>query len=262
MGRFSSEMPLLPRRMALPKALMPCSWPTTRWLNFSSIFSNFLASSSINLVTGMPVQRETTWATSSSVTSSFNKWLFFWRLRNFLSSAPRVFFNSGIFPYFNSATFWRSAVLWAMSISLVTLSISSLSFLILEISSFSEDHLARKLWAFSFKSAKVLWITRNRFWSPFSPITACFSISSFWISLLKASNSSGSDSISNLKPDAASSIKSTALSGKNLSEIKRLASSAAALRAASLILIPWWSSYLSLSPLKMATVSSTDGSAT
>ena len=60
----------------------------------------------------------------------------------------------------------------------------------------------------------------------------------------------------------ASSIKSIALSGKNLSVIYLCDNVAAATIALSLISTPWYTSYLSFSPLKIEIVSSTDGSST
>src|SRR3989344_636168 len=72
-GLFSSEMPALARRMAREMALIASCWPITRRLSVASMASSFLASSVIKRITGIPVQRETTRATSSSVTSSFKK---------------------------------------------------------------------------------------------------------------------------------------------------------------------------------------------
>ena len=58
---------------------------------------------------------------------------------------------------------------------------------------------------------------------------------------------------------AASSIRSMALSGKNRSEIYLSERVAAAIIALSCMRTPWKTSYLSLSPLNIETVSSTDG---
>ena len=60
----------------------------------------------------------------------------------------------------------------------------------------------------------------------------------------------------------ASSIKSIALSGKNLSVIYLLDSVAALTKAASVILTPWNDSNLSFNPLRIEIVSSTVGSVT
>ncbi len=61
---------------------------------------------------------------------------------------------------------------------------------------------------------------------------------------------------------AASSTRSIALSGRKRSVMYRDASLAAVTSAESLILTLWWTSYRSLSPRRMAIVSSTVGSAT
>ena len=59
--------------------------------------------------------------------------------------------------------------------------------------------------------------------------------------------------------EAASSIRSIALSGRNLSLIYLSLKLAAATRALSEILTLWWTSYFSLSPLSIEIVSSTEG---
>ena len=60
----------------------------------------------------------------------------------------------------------------------------------------------------------------------------------------------------------ASSTRSIALSGRNLSDMYLLEKVAALTSALSVILTPWKTSYLSLSPLKIEIVSSTVGSST
>ena len=62
--------------------------------------------------------------------------------------------------------------------------------------------------------------------------------------------------------DAASSIRSIALSGKKRSVTYRALSSAAATSALSSIFTVWWASYLSRRPLSISMVSATDGSPT
>ena len=64
------------------------------------------------------------------------------------------------------------------------------------------------------------------------------------------------------KADAASSIRSTVLSGKNLSEIYLEDRFTAATIASSVILTPWKSSYFSFNPLRIVIASSIDGSFT
>lgn len=68
MGRFGSFRPALARRMASATALMASSCPTTRLWSSSSSLKSFSLSPSRSLDTGIPVQRETISAMSSSVT--------------------------------------------------------------------------------------------------------------------------------------------------------------------------------------------------
>ena len=98
-------------------------------------------------------------------------------------------------------------------------SMSFLRFFIFVIKSFSVCHLVLIAFSFSFKSESCLEIAFNLLLTPFSFLIPSLSISNFLISFLQFSSSRGSDSISNFKADIASSIKSTALSGKNLSVI-------------------------------------------
>ena len=72
----------------------------------------------------------------------------------------------------------------------------------------------------------------------------------------------GIDSISVFIILQASSIRSIALSGKNLSEIYLCDKVLAVIIALSLISTPWYTSYLSFKPLKIEMVSSTVGSST
>ena len=75
-GRFGSERPARLRRMALATARTASSWPTTRACSVSSSRTSLSTSPSISRVTGTPVHRLTTSATSSASTSSFKKrWL-------------------------------------------------------------------------------------------------------------------------------------------------------------------------------------------
>ncbi len=66
----------------------------------------------------------------------------------------------------------------------------------------------------------------------------------------------------NLTLDAASSIRSMALSGKNLSVIYLSDILTAAIKASSVILTLWCASYLSLKPLSISIASSLVGSPT
>ncbi len=72
---------------------MASSWPITRARSASSMCSSFSRSPSSILSTGMPVQRDTTAAMSSSVTSSFSICV------SAASSAAASFFSSsGMMP--------------------------------------------------------------------------------------------------------------------------------------------------------------------
>ena len=72
-GRFGSPSPARLRRTASDTARTASSWPITRLARRSSIFMSFSRSPSSIRVTGTPVQRETTEAISSGVTSSFTR---------------------------------------------------------------------------------------------------------------------------------------------------------------------------------------------
>ena len=70
-GRLGSCRPARARRTALLTAATASSWPTTRECSFASICSSLSRSPSSIRSTGTPVQRETTWAMSLSVTASW-----------------------------------------------------------------------------------------------------------------------------------------------------------------------------------------------
>jgi hypothetical protein len=69
-GRRGSFKPDLARRTAFETSRTASSCPTTRLVSRSSIRTSFSISPSTSLDTGIPVQRETIWAMSSSSTSS------------------------------------------------------------------------------------------------------------------------------------------------------------------------------------------------
>ena len=71
MGRLGSCRPARLRRTASLTACMASSCPMTLLCNSSSRLSSFWRSLSSILLTGIPVQRDTTSAMSSAVTSSF-----------------------------------------------------------------------------------------------------------------------------------------------------------------------------------------------
>ena len=93
-------------------------------------------------------------------------------------------------------------------------------------------------------------------------LSADSSISSCMILRLCSSSSVGMESSSVLIRAHASSTRSMALSGRNLSVIYLCESVAAATSALSVIFTPWNTSYLSFSPRRIEIVSSTVGSST
>ena len=120
----------------------------------------------------------------------------------------------------------------------------SSSALILSFSSFS---WSRILAAFS------------KFWETIASSFSFAISSSFFSNFLKLS---GLVKLLIFALEHASSIKSIALSGKNLSVIYLSDKTVASSIASSVILTLWCASYLSLSPLRILTVSSTEGSST
>ena len=111
-----------------------------------------MVSLSINLLTGIPVQRATTEAISSTSTSSFNKRSFSGILLISSLKAANFFSFSGISPYCNFAALARSPSLEARSSSAFCDSIKALTSFTLEIRSFSFCHLLSKSLAFCFNS--------------------------------------------------------------------------------------------------------------
>ena len=177
---------------------------------------------------------------SSSSTSSFSILRFSCVNFNRLFSASRARCSSSSLPYFSSAAFARSPSLSALSASIFVWSIFSFISLIFWITSFSASQCAlstsRRDWisAASFEILPSLSFASCE--SSFS--RACFSISSCLSFLSSSSSSIGMLSISILSLAEASSIRSMALSGRNLSVIYRFDSTAAAIRAESLTLTP------------------------
>ena len=96
----------------------------------------------------------------------------------------------------------------------------------------------------------------------FSFFRASFSISSLIIFLSRLSRAVGTDSICTFIVAAASSTKSIALSGKNLSVMYLSDRVAAAIKALSLIVTPWNTSNLDFRPRRIVIVSRTVGSFT
>ncbi|OQA02848.1 MAG: hypothetical protein BWY68_00903 [bacterium ADurb.Bin400] len=188
----------------------------------------------------MPVQRAITLATSSSVTSSRNI-LFSGSIRLIsFFSATSFFSNSGIFPYLISAARCKSAFTSAWSLSARNRSICVWISLDWFINSFSSCHCLFRDNSFSFRSAISFSIASFRLSdrASFSFFNASLSISSRRMFLTIVSISAGILSISSFSVDAASSMRSTALSGRKRSAIYRSDRSAAAIIALSAIRTP------------------------
>ncbi len=211
-GRFGSDRPARERRTASETTLIASSWPTTRLCSTSSMRSSLSRSPSSILLTGMPVQRDTTSAISSSVTLSCTS------LKSLASSscaAANCFSSCGSRPYWISlmrAKSWRRCAASRSSLACSTCSLifvapCSAAFSDFQISLRSENSRSRPSMSFS-RSAK-----RCREASSFS----FFSISRWifsWITRRsRRSSSSGLESISMRRREAASSIRSMALSG-------------------------------------------------
>ena len=102
MGLLGSPKPARERRMASLTLFMAAFWPITRLCSCSSMRNSFMRSLSSIFCTGMPVQRLTTSAISSAVTSSL---IMVRSLRSMASSADSNSFSAScIKPYRISAT--------------------------------------------------------------------------------------------------------------------------------------------------------------
>ena len=122
-------------------------------------------------------------------------------------------------------------------------------------------HLLSSFSYFAFKalSSSLAFAASSNFWlRTNSSLSLCFSS----ICSCNFFRLSGSVYVFNLARDAASSIKSIALSGKYLSFIYLIDNFTAALIASSVIFTLWWASYLSLIPFNICIVSFSDGSFT
>ena len=222
-GRFGSPKPLLERRMASETKRTASSWPTTRSCSLSSIFSSFSRSPVIILLTGMPVARLTTSAISSAPTSVRSILFFCAGACSAVFSTVDACFNCasscGNLPYCNSETFCHSPLRVASSISNFIFSMASLIWLVpctwafsaFQISSKSEYSLVNLVISSSIKPKRLSEL------SSFSRLTASRSIFNWINRRSNLSKLSGLESISILMREAASSIKSMALSGKNRS---------------------------------------------
>jgi len=142
----------------------------------------------------------------------------------------------------------------------ITCAISSLFNCItfLELSSFHLFCCSSSFCCFAFASS-LSFAAFSKFWVA---IASSFSFTAFSISSSRFLIESGFVYVCILTLEAASSIKSIALSGKYLSFTYLVESSTAAFIASSVIFTLWWASYLSLKPSRIFTASSSDGSFT
>jgi len=219
MGRLGSCSPLRDRRTALATAWTASFCPTTRCSSRSSIRTSFSRSPSSIRATGMPVQAATTLAMSSSETScASRRWPWGFSCSVF-SAAASFFCSSGRRPYWIWAARFKSLRRWACSSSSFVCSIWLLIMLTALMAAFSFCH-----WAFNCRdcslklarSCSSFW-SRSREASSFSFRSAFCSISSCWIWRSNWSISVGRESSSMRSREAASSIRSIALSGRKRS---------------------------------------------
>ena len=144
-----------------------------------------------------------------------------WSSTSLLESASNVFWSSESLPYLSSAALPRSPTRSAWAESVFTSSIFFLVSWIRLIISFSFCQ-----WSFndapsSLRLARSFSIFRSLSMDALSVsfMSACFSISSCMTRRSMASISVGMESISIRRREAASSIRSIALSGRNLSDM-------------------------------------------
>ena len=171
--------------------------------------------------TGMPVQRDTTPAMSSAVISSFKIRLEDCSFFSLLDFCSRSFSNAGRRPYRISAAFAKSVRASAISASMRNASSSFLIVLISTIVSFSFFHLSSSSEVPSLRSALSFSIFAMRSLAVLSVsfFRASRSISRRMI-LRRVSSSWGGMFSSDMRnEEAASSMRSTTLSGKNRSVI-------------------------------------------
>ena len=181
-----------------------------------SMLSSLSRSPSSILSTGMPVQRLTTPAISCAVTSSRSI-----ALPAAASATSSCFSKPGIVPYCSSPALARSPERCACSNSMRAPSSRSLIFASAEILSFSacqrcvsSSDCCSRLASSPSRLAK-----RSFDAASLSLPSASRSIFSWMMRRSSVSISSGFDSTSIRKRDAASSMRSMALSGRNRSEI-------------------------------------------
>mmetsp|Transcript_20606 Transcript_20606/g.46482 ORF Transcript_20606/g.46482 Transcript_20606/m.46482 type:complete len:303 (-) Transcript_20606:781-1689(-) len=240
-------------RMQSATASTVSSWPTTRALSKSSRWSSFSRSPLSSDSTGIPVLIATTSDMSSRVTAS---------LRCVGACCPppgsaTSFSSSGMRPYRSSLAAARSPL--RCSRSKLARASSSLALACFTSSSLARSRRQSALSCpssiFDVSTDSSIWRRRSAELGSVSFLSASSSICFITIFRSSFQMGSGLDCCSILSRDAASSMRSMALSGIRRSVRYRSASVAAATSASSLIVTPWWSSYLSLSPRKMLIVS-------
>ncbi len=183
------------------------------------MWSSFCISPSSMRETGMPVHLATTSAMSSASTSSLSIFCFAWSSASFLFSSRSCFSSSGSVPYWSSAAFARSPLRVTASIWKRACSICSFVERIFWIASFSCCQCAFMPAEVSRSSASSFSTFPRRSFEALSVsfLSAWRSISS-WMSLRSTSSISvGMESISMRRREAASSMRSMALSGRNRS---------------------------------------------
>mmetsp|Transcript_12243 Transcript_12243/g.49158 ORF Transcript_12243/g.49158 Transcript_12243/m.49158 type:complete len:268 (+) Transcript_12243:746-1549(+) len=216
MGRSCAWSPARLTRTTLLMALMASSWPTTSAARCSSMWRSFARSPSKRLLTGTPVVREMTLAMSSAVTASWRSVIFWpWPLWKSLS----FFCSSGMTPNFSSAALLRSPIRSAWRYSNFFFSSSSFAFFESFSTCFSSSHcFVSSAASFSFSWSSFCTASlRATASSSVSFLSASASIFSVTISRSIISMFSGLLSCWRRSLLAASSMRSMALSGRNLS---------------------------------------------
>ncbi len=219
-GRSGSERPARERRSAVATASIASSWPTTRSCRRSSMCRSFSVSPSSRRLTGIPVQRATTSPTSSASTSSLrNTGPSSSVSRAAASRSASSFSSSGMSRYCSSAARSRFASRWARSTSMRACSRRSLISETPWMASFSRCHCSfiEADRAFSSSSSPSSASRRSLAASLLSLRREVSSISSCMMRRSTSSISVGRESISMRIFEAASSIRSMALSGRKRS---------------------------------------------
>ena len=211
LGRWGSASPARALRTAWETAVTASPCPTTRACNVSSMRSNFSRSPSNIFATGIPVHRDTTSATSSSVT----------RERNSVGSgcASSAWANrrsrSGSTPCCSSDIRVRSPARLACSRSSFACSISLLTWAVLCNAAFSANQTSSRL-TNSRSTSSICWSS----WASSllaAAVSSFFTASRSILSWIRRRSSlsitSGFESISIRIRLAASSTRSIALSG-------------------------------------------------